>query len=261
MPSAVGELRHRTAAFAESMGAPAEMVEAVTLAISETVTNVVLHAYAGREPGRVTVRCHAHGERLVIEVEDEGSGVAPRDDSPGLGHGLAAVGALAQAFEVAPRADGTGTVVTLTFGLPEPSSEMPGLEPLCPLALESVADASCVDVVSGGVLRRAAAEVLGDPLLSEWLRTATPPAKPGTATWNAMRAGGARLVVHDPSVPRSPGGPGEHLGLTWWVAVPIEGAGGQPAALWGFGGREGGRPVPSEETLSALTDAARAYSP
>jgi hypothetical protein len=134
---------------------------------------------------------------------------------------------------------------------------LPGLEPLCALALEHVADVSGVDVVQGGVLRRAAAQVAGDDELTGWLRGAVPPTKPGTATWTALREGGARLVVHDPSVPRSPGGTGERLGLTWWVAVPLERPDGVPAALWGLGGREGGRPVPSEAVLDALAEAGR----
>ena len=119
-----------------------------------------------------------------------------------------------------------------------------------------MADVSCVDVVHDGVLRRAAAEVAGDVALSAWLREAMPPAKPGTATWAALREGGARLVVHDPSVPRSPGGTGERLGLAWWVAVPLEGEDGAPAALWGLGGRDGGRPVPSEAVVRTLAEAA-----
>ena len=41
---------------------------------------------------------------------------------------------------------------------------LPGLEPLCTLALERVADVSCVDIVHDGVLRRVAAEVADDPL-------------------------------------------------------------------------------------------------
>jgi hypothetical protein len=44
----------------------------------------------------------------------------------------------------------------------------------------------------------------------------------------------------------------------WWVAVPLEGPDGTPAALWGLGGRAGGRPVPSEEVIRVLADAARA---
>jgi len=250
-------MRRRAAAFASAVGASEEMAHAVALAVSETVSNAVIHAYAGREPGRVSVSCRADGERLVVEVTDDGAGVAERDDSPGVGHGLAMVGALAQTLEVSPRPDGPGTTVTMSFAAAAEPPEVPGLEPLCALALESVADVSCVDVVSGGVLRRATAEVAGDPALTTWLRGAVPPAKPGTATWAALREGGAHLVVHDPSVPRSPGGTGERLALTWWLAVPLEGSDGMPAALWGLGGRDGGRAVPSEQVMRALSDAAR----
>lgn len=257
VPSAVGQMRRRAAAFASAVGASEEMAHAVALAVSETVSNAVIHAYAGREPGRVSVSCRADGERLVVEVTDDGAGVAERDDSPGVGHGLAMVGALAQTLEVSPRPDGPGTTVTMSFAAAAEPPEVPGLEPLCALALESVADVSCVDVVSGGVLRRATAEVAGDPALTTWLRGAVPPAKPGTATWAALREGGAHLVVHDPSVPRSPGGTGERLALTWWLAVPLEGSDGMPAALWGLGGRDGGRAVPSEQVMRALSDAAR----
>ena len=256
MPSSVGELRRRAAAFATAVGASDELTHAVALAVSETVTNVVIHAYAGREPGRVSVRCRGDADRLVVEVLDEGGGVAARDDSPGVGHGLAVVGALAQTLEVDSMRDGQGTIVTMSFGAVAQLSAARGLEPLCALALERVADVSCVDVVSGGVLRRGSAEVAGDRALTAWLRAAVPPAKPGTATWAALQEGDIRLVVHDPSVPRSPGGPGERLALTWWVAVPLQDPHGKPAALWGLGGREGGRPVPSEEAMRALADAA-----
>jgi hypothetical protein len=120
-----------------------------------------------------------------------------------------------------------------------------------------VADATCVDIVGGGVLRRVGAEVAGDADLTAWLRRALPPAKPGTATWAALREGGAQLVVHDPSIARSPGGTGERLGLVWWVSVPLAGPDGAPMALWGLGGRHNGHPVPSREVLRALADAGR----
>ena len=257
VPSSVGQLRRRAAAFASASGASEETARAVALAVSETVTNAVVHAYLGTEPGSVSVRCRADGERVIVEVMDEGTGIAARDDSPGIGHGLATVGALAHTLEIASRPDGPGTVVTMSFAPSAHRRELTGVELLCGLALERVADVSCLDVVHGGVLRRAAAEVAGDPALTTWLRGAVPPAKPGTATWAALRDGGARLVVHDPSVPRSPGGTGEWLGLTWWVAVPLERADGAPAALWGLGGRDGGRPVPPGAVLRVLAEAAR----
>jgi serine/threonine-protein kinase RsbW len=256
VPSAVGQLRHRAAAFAAAAGASEDVTDAIALAVSETVTNVILHAYDG-EGGEVRVICEVDGERMIVEVVDDGRGIAARHDSPGIGHGLATVGALAQSLEIAVGRDGRGTAVTMAFGRVQPLDAPPGLEALCALALETVADASSVHVVREGVLRRMAAEVAGEPSLSAWLREALPPAKPGTATWAALHEGAVRLVVHDPSVPRSPGGPGERLNLTWWVAIPLEKPDGTRAALWGLGGREGGRLVPSEKVIHVLADAAR----
>jgi hypothetical protein len=230
------------------------VAEAIAIAVSETVTNVILHAYDD-EGGEVSVSCRVDGERFIVEVLDEGRGIAARPDSPGIGHGLAIVGAVAQSLEFAPSRGGRGTAVTMVFGSDPPPEEPPGLEVLCALALETVADAAVVETVRQGVLRRVAAEVADDPALSAWLCAAVPPAKPGTATWAALREGGAQLIVHNPDVPRSPGGPGERLGLMWWVAIPLPGPDGAAAALWGFGGRRGGRPVPSETVIGIFAEA------
>lgn len=255
-PSAVPELRRRAAEFVSRASGSEEVTQAVALAVSETVTNAVLHAYDGQERGQVQVNCHADGDRFVVEVVDAGAGIWLRRDSPGIGHGLAVVGAIAQALSIAPGPDARGTAVTMAFGrVPAPATPA-GLETLCALALETVADVSNVDLVQDGVLRRVAAQVAGDDALAAWLGTAVPPAKPGTATWTALREGGAQLVVHDPTVPRSPGGTGERLNLMWWVAVALENTDGAPAAIWGLGGRAGGRPVPRAEIIRILTDAA-----
>ncbi len=64
-------------------------------------------------------------------------------------------------------------------------------------------------------------------------------------------------MIHDPTVPRSPGGSGEKLGLEWWVSVPLEGSDGELMALWGLGGRRGGHPIPSDQLLRTLSDAGR----
>ena len=254
-PSAVPEMRRRAVEFVSVASGSEEVMQAVALAVSETVTNAVVHAYDGQERGQVRVRCHADGERFVVEVVDEGAGIWLRQDSPGIGHGLAMVGAVAHALSIAPGPDGRGTAVTMAFDRVAAPAASPGLEMLCALALETVADVSNVDVVQQGVLRRIAAEVAGDSTLTAWLGTAVPPAKPGTATWAALREGGARLVVHDPTVPRSPGGTGERLNLVWWVAVALKKSDGTPAAIWGLGGRAGGRPVPREEVIRILIDA------
>ena len=256
MATSVGQLRRRATAYAVAAGASEDVLHAIGLAVSETVTNAVVHAYIGMDTGSVGVRCRGDGEQMTIEVTDDGVGIAVRRDSPGIGQGLALVGAVVRTLDVGPRPDGPGTIVTMTFGAPA-RQEAPGLEPLCALAIETLSDVSCVDVVSGGVLRRAEAVVAGDQELTEWLRGALPPAKPGTATWAALREGGVRLVVHDPTVPRSPGGTGEVLDLAWWIAVPLDGPDGAPMALWGLGGRRGGRPVPSQERIRALAEAGR----
>ena len=259
VPATVRQVRARVVAFAEAAGASAELLDAVALAVSETVTNAIVHAYAGApEPGEVRVRCQAAGGGLVVEVADDGVGIARRDDSPGLGQGLAMVGALAEGLDIALGPGGRGTVVTMTIAAgPASKLEPPGLAPLCRLALDTVADVSCVDLVHAGVLRRAAAEVAGDARLTAWLCDAPPPVKPGTATWAALREGGVHIVLHDPTVSRSPGGTGDTLGVAWWVAVPLAGADGALAAMWGLGGRAGGSPAPSPARLDTLVDAAR----
>ena len=257
VPASVGPMRRHATAFALAAGASEHTIDAVELAVSETVTNVVIHAYVGRDPGPVGVRCHGDGERMVVEVVDEGVGVAARHDSPGVGHGLALVGALASSLEIGPRSDGPGTVVTMSFAGAAQAPEVRGLEPLCALAVEQRGRR----LVPGRRQRRRPApchrrgrrRCRADRVAA----SALPPAKPGTATWAALREGGAQLVVHDPSIARSPGGSGEKLGLAWWVSVPIEGPDGAPMALWGLGGRHGGRPVPAEDVLRALAEAGR----
>ena len=137
-PSSIAELRHGSADFAAAAGASPEVTQAIALAVSETVTNAILHGF-GDSSGQVRVTCAVDGERFIVEVVDEGGGIAPCPDSPGIGHGLAMVGALAQTLDVAPGPEGRGTAVTMTFGASQPSSAPPGLEVLCSLALEVVA--------------------------------------------------------------------------------------------------------------------------
>jgi hypothetical protein len=92
-------------------------------------------------------------------VADEGIGIGTRRASPGIRHGLSMVGTLAQALEIAPGCDPRGTVVTTAFGPEPPAPAAPGLETLCELAVETVADVSSVTLVQNGVLSRVAAEV------------------------------------------------------------------------------------------------------
>ena len=52
-PSAVSQLRRHAAAFAADAGASTDLIQTIALAVSETVTNAVLHAYGEEGGGQV----------------------------------------------------------------------------------------------------------------------------------------------------------------------------------------------------------------
>jgi hypothetical protein len=55
-PSRVPEVRHGVRAFAAAHGAPADVLGNLALAVTEAVTNAILHAYVGIDPGRCPSR-------------------------------------------------------------------------------------------------------------------------------------------------------------------------------------------------------------
>ena len=110
----IGRIRHDVKAHAREQGA--RDPDAIALAVTEAVTNAVLHAYIDEpEPGEVEVVVQRVAEDCVeILVCDDGRGMRPRTDSPGLGLGLPLVATLADNFEVQAR-DGGGTRVRMAF--------------------------------------------------------------------------------------------------------------------------------------------------
>jgi serine/threonine-protein kinase RsbW len=84
----------------------------VGIVVSEAVTNVVLHAYRDRESGRVRVSASLQDTVLTLVVADDGVGITPNPDSPGLGVGLALIGSLAEHLDL-QRGDGTTLVARL----------------------------------------------------------------------------------------------------------------------------------------------------
>jgi serine/threonine-protein kinase RsbW len=105
-------------AFASRMGVPDEVLEGVRLAVSEAVSNAVVHGYRNRDAGPVTVIAEAADGELVVVVSDEGSGVSPRSDSPGVGLGLPLIAEVAGSLSVRQRDGGQGTVLRMTFDIP-----------------------------------------------------------------------------------------------------------------------------------------------
>jgi stage II sporulation protein AB (anti-sigma F factor) len=97
-------------------GAQEPVREAARLAVSEAVSNVVVHSYRDSDGGDFTLRVEWGRGELRVIVRDEGCGMAPRMDSPGAGLGLPLIATLADTFSVtAP--PGGGTEVCMTFPL------------------------------------------------------------------------------------------------------------------------------------------------
>jgi len=117
IPDAVPALRRAAVQFAAGLGAGAPVLDGVRLAVSEAVTNVILHAYPDREePGPVELTAALEGAELLVTVRDEGTGMAPRIDSPGLGLGLPLIAQTAHSLEVRQAPTG-GTEMRMSFRL------------------------------------------------------------------------------------------------------------------------------------------------
>jgi stage II sporulation protein AB (anti-sigma F factor) len=108
--------RREVAAYARENGAVDP--DGIALAVSEAVTNAVVHAYEDAlEPGDVQVTAEIHADNgLEIQVCDDGRGMMPRLDSPGLGVGLPIVARIAERFKVEARPAG-GTAVRMFFAV------------------------------------------------------------------------------------------------------------------------------------------------
>lgn len=116
-PDEVARLQHEVVAYIKELGAPEPVVDGVRLAVSEALTNVVLHAYLGRNPGTMIAEAWRDADHLLVRVCDEGHGLVPRADSPGLGVGIPLMASMADDFRIANRDGIPGTIVSLRFSL------------------------------------------------------------------------------------------------------------------------------------------------
>jgi serine/threonine-protein kinase RsbW/stage II sporulation protein AB (anti-sigma F factor) len=111
-PESVGAARRAVSTLAADAGLD---VGEIVLAVSEAVTNVVLHAYRDGEPGPITIEARYDPQErcLVVVVRDRGIGMSPRSDSPGLGLGLPTIARVAHQLEI--DADDPGTRLSMRF--------------------------------------------------------------------------------------------------------------------------------------------------
>jgi len=120
LPDTVGQLRRLLTEHAVRIGAGDDVRDRLRLAVTEAVTNVVMHAYRhAPEPGDVIVVVEQEDAQLFVSVCDEGLGMVPRIDSPGLGLGLGLMAQMADSFDVLKRPEG-GVEVRLQFALDSP---------------------------------------------------------------------------------------------------------------------------------------------
>ena len=105
-PPGVSQLRRAVTEVARRHGLPADVVQAARLAASEAASNAVIHAYRERA-GDLHLRARVEDGELRLVIADEGSGLAPRPDSPGLGLGMPIMAQLSERFEIVSGPEGT----------------------------------------------------------------------------------------------------------------------------------------------------------
>jgi serine/threonine-protein kinase RsbW len=104
------------------------LVGDVAVAVSEACTNAVVHAFRDHAPDRgdaaFCVAMERDGDTARVTVSDNGAGMEPRTDSPGLGLGLAMIASLTDGVEIRPATHGSGTIVAMRFSLGRPESRL-----------------------------------------------------------------------------------------------------------------------------------------
>jgi serine/threonine-protein kinase RsbW len=114
----VAVVRHAFGGFAEALSVDEQTLADIKLAITEACTNVVIHAYEDDVDGCLEVDASIRDRRLSVIIRDEGRGIVPRPDSPGLGLGLPLIATLAESLELG-KDDNDRTEVRMTFALDE----------------------------------------------------------------------------------------------------------------------------------------------
>jgi anti-sigma regulatory factor (Ser/Thr protein kinase) len=112
----VAVVRHAFGGFAEALSVDEQTLADIKLAITEACTNVVIHAYEDDVDGCLEVDASIDDRRLTVVIRDEGRGIVPRPDSPGLGLGLPLIATLAESLELGKDEDDR-TEVRMTFAL------------------------------------------------------------------------------------------------------------------------------------------------
>jgi serine/threonine-protein kinase RsbW len=112
----IAVVRHAFGALGEAFAVDEEILSNIRLAVTEACTNVVVHAYPEDNEGLLEVAATLREDKLEVVVRDEGSGIGPRADSPGLGLGLPLIVSLTESVQLGRDVD-QRTEVRMTFPL------------------------------------------------------------------------------------------------------------------------------------------------
>jgi anti-sigma regulatory factor (Ser/Thr protein kinase) len=91
VPSSAGYARRAVGLLAAGGGACEVDIERVQLAVSEAVTNAIVHGCAGEDSRCVRLTAAVIDEELTVLVADDGCGMGGASESSGLGLGLALI--------------------------------------------------------------------------------------------------------------------------------------------------------------------------
>ncbi len=118
----VAPLRHAVVDLAAKHGAEEDVRTDLALAVGEACANVVVHAYPPGDVGPLIVHAEVKDTEITIHVCDQGQGMTPRPDSPGLGLGLPLIANLSDRLEITDGDGGVGTALMMAFSLNRRSS-------------------------------------------------------------------------------------------------------------------------------------------
>jgi serine/threonine-protein kinase RsbW len=279
-PNSVAAIRNGVRRFAHAHGGSDALAVDLALAVTEAVTNSVVHGFIDRDPGIVRADIDAGPDELVVMVTDNGRGMQPRADSPGLGLGLPTIASLTTTMDM-HTAPGGGTVVTMVFDAPgvngparpargagreadlleavartvEGTWPGEGVERLVDLLVPKLADACALDVMDAqGHPQRFAGRIDGPDgaAQSAWLAGLEPRTDAEqSATRQAMDDGSlhvAELTREHIARITHTAEDAEQMaatGIRWWIVVPLA-ADGRRLGLLHFGLRPDRGEPPAE---------------
>ncbi|MCW2999911.1 MAG: domain S-box protein [Solirubrobacterales bacterium] len=272
--ASVPRLRQELTDWVRRLGLDDERVHAVRLAVNEALTNAVIHAFLDCEPGTVQLAAEPGADVLEVRVTDDGQGMGPRPDSPGLGMGVPMIGKLCDSVDLGQGPDGTGTEVRMVFAVPGLTAPIgPGddhvedilsalaqlgagegfggsdIGALAGLLVPRLADLCSVTLLEAdGSGRRVGARVAHpdgtlDPEATAWVMD-FPLTAPSAPSYQAAANGRVSVVRVDEAFARrvSPDPARADallaLGLSWWAAVPLR-SGGRAVGAVAVAGRRG----------------------